>query len=131
MAPWRHRRLRPQPDESGPGEWDQWCAHVCFVFGTVNGLSLFGHQLGAADGVTVFETVSTDGNTVWDFLFLDLWHPKKSRLLPKGTLGIVLSSSLAPSAECRTFLSASVPQSPRARRTCFVFRSLRLKSKRR
>jgi hypothetical protein len=41
------------------------------------------HRLGSIRGIDVFEIVSFDG-AVWDFLFFDMYHPRKSRLSPKG-----------------------------------------------
>lgn len=50
-----------------------------------NSLVLF-HRLGSAQSVVyvdLFETVSLDGQ-VWDLLWLDLYHPRKSRRAPSG-----------------------------------------------
>jgi len=41
------------------------------------------HRIGSKDEIDVFETVSLDG-TKWDILFLHLYHPRKSRLAPRG-----------------------------------------------
>lgn len=48
-----------------------------------NGNFIFAHRLGAIDDIDVFEIVTADGEQ-WDILFLDLYHPRKSNLLPKG-----------------------------------------------
>ena len=50
---------------------------------TPSGAGLFGHRLGHVDGVDVYETVSTDGET-WDVIFLSFYHPRKSRNAPTG-----------------------------------------------
>lgn len=50
---------------------------------TDSGIPIMFHRLGSIQGVDVFETVSFDG-TVWDFLFLDLYHPRKSHRSPAG-----------------------------------------------
>jgi hypothetical protein len=41
------------------------------------------HRLGSVGAIDVFETVSFDAK-VWDFLFFDLYHPRKSRRSPVG-----------------------------------------------
>jgi hypothetical protein len=41
------------------------------------------HRLGSVQNIDVYETVSLDG-TMWDVLFLDLYHPRKSRRAPTG-----------------------------------------------
>jgi hypothetical protein len=41
------------------------------------------HRLGSVSRVDIYETVSLDG-TRWDFLFLHLYHPRKSRRPPSG-----------------------------------------------
>jgi hypothetical protein len=41
------------------------------------------HRLGSAGHVDVYETVSVDG-AMWDVLFFDLYHPRKSRRTPTG-----------------------------------------------
>src|SRR5689334_7980596 len=41
------------------------------------------HRLGAVSNVDVYETVSIDG-AKWDILFLDQYHPRKSRVPPSG-----------------------------------------------
>ena len=41
------------------------------------------HRLGSIRGIDAFEIVSFDG-AIWDFLFLDMYHPRKSRLSPPG-----------------------------------------------
>jgi hypothetical protein len=35
------------------------------------------HRLGSLGGIDAYEVVSLDGE-VWDILFLDLYHPRKS-----------------------------------------------------
>ncbi|MGQ0590292.1 MAG: hypothetical protein ACT4N8_12315 [Sphingosinicella sp.] len=44
---------------------------------------VYAHRLGSIDKVDVFETVSSSGDK-WDLLFLTLYHPRKSRLTPRG-----------------------------------------------
>ena len=56
---------------------------TCSRLVTPSGAGLFGHRLGHVDGVDVYETVSTDGET-WDVIFLSLYHPRKSRKAPTG-----------------------------------------------
>ena len=41
------------------------------------------HRLGAIDTVDVFEAVTFDGSE-WFILFVDLYHPRRSRLTPDG-----------------------------------------------
>jgi len=41
------------------------------------------HRLGAIDKVDVFEAVSFNGSE-WFILFVDLYHPRRSRLAPDG-----------------------------------------------
>lgn len=50
---------------------------------TKDGCFLFAHRLGAIEGIDVFETVTSDGS-LWDILFFDLYHPRKSKLAPNG-----------------------------------------------
>jgi hypothetical protein len=58
------------------------------------------HRLGSVRNVDAFEAVSVDG-AMWDVLFLDLYHPRKSRRAPTGY-------RIAAAAECqRLFLGAN------------------------
>jgi hypothetical protein len=41
------------------------------------------HRLGSLGSIDVYETVSLNG-AEWDILFLDLYHPRKSRYTPQG-----------------------------------------------
>jgi hypothetical protein len=41
------------------------------------------HRLGSVSNVDIYETVSLDGE-MWDFLFLQPYHPRKSRRPPSG-----------------------------------------------
>ncbi len=41
------------------------------------------HRLGSIRGIDVFEIVSFDG-AAWDFLFFDMYHPRKSHVSPPG-----------------------------------------------
>lgn len=41
------------------------------------------HRLGSINDIDVFETVTLDGK-VWDLLYLDFYHPRKSRRSPTG-----------------------------------------------
>jgi len=50
---------------------------------TASSEHLIFHRLGSLEKVDAYETVSFDGN-VWDVLFLDLYHPRKSRRAPAG-----------------------------------------------
>jgi hypothetical protein len=50
---------------------------------TTNLAPVLFHRLGSLGRVDVFETVSFDGS-LWDILFLDLYHPRKSRHAPVG-----------------------------------------------
>lgn len=50
---------------------------------TSTGTQMLGHRLGSIDQVDAFELVSIDG-AVWDLLYFDLYHPRKSRRLPNG-----------------------------------------------
>lgn len=53
---------------------------------THSGQRLLFHRLGSIATVDVFEAVSFDGSE-WFILFLDMYHPRRSRLAPDG-LGI-------------------------------------------
>jgi hypothetical protein len=50
---------------------------------TATSQPLMFHRLGSVRDVDAFETVSFDGSG-WDVLFLDLYHPRKSRRAPAG-----------------------------------------------
>jgi hypothetical protein len=50
---------------------------------TASSQQIMFHRLGSVGNVDVFETVSLDG-AIWDVLFLDLYHPRKSRRAPTG-----------------------------------------------
>lgn len=41
------------------------------------------HRIGSYKSLDVFETVTFDGR-FWDLLFLDMYHPRKSRMAPPG-----------------------------------------------
>lgn len=50
---------------------------------TQSGQRIIFHRLGAMDTVDVFEAVSFNGRE-WFILFVDLYHPRRSRLTPDG-----------------------------------------------
>lgn len=50
---------------------------------TLTGQRIVFHRIGAIDYVDVFEAVSFDGHQ-WFILFVDLYHPRRSRLTPDG-----------------------------------------------
>lgn len=50
---------------------------------TQSGQRILFHRLGAIDTVDVFEAVSFNG-AEWFILFVDLYHPRRSRLTPDG-----------------------------------------------
>ncbi len=50
---------------------------------TQSGQRILFHRLGAIDTVDVFEAVTFDGSE-WFILFVDLYHPRYSRLTPDG-----------------------------------------------
>lgn len=50
---------------------------------TQSGQRILFHRLGAIGTVDVFEAVTFNGNE-WFILFLDLYHPRRSRLSPDG-----------------------------------------------
>lgn len=50
---------------------------------TTSSQQIMFHRLGSVRNVDAFETVSVDG-AMWDVLFLDLYHPRKSRRAPTG-----------------------------------------------
>lgn len=50
---------------------------------TLTGQRVLFHRIGAIDYVDVFEAVSFDGSQ-WFILFVDLYHPRRSRLVPEG-----------------------------------------------
>ena len=41
------------------------------------------HRLGSINTIDIYETVSIDG-LFWDFLYFSYYHPRKSRIAPKG-----------------------------------------------
>jgi hypothetical protein len=50
---------------------------------TENGERILFHRIGAIDKIDVFEAVTFSG-TQWFILFADMYHPRRSRLLPEG-----------------------------------------------
>ena len=50
---------------------------------TLSGQRILFHRIGAIDRVDVFEAVSFNGSE-WFILFVDLYHPRRSRLTPDG-----------------------------------------------
>jgi len=52
------------------------------------------HRLGSRGKVDVYETVSLDGES-WDVLFVDMYHPRKSRRAPSGLTITTLPVSCA------------------------------------
>lgn len=50
---------------------------------TQSGQRILFHRLGAVDTVDVFEAVTFNGKE-WFILFVDLYHPRRSRLTPDG-----------------------------------------------
>lgn len=50
---------------------------------TNGGERLLFHRVGAVDNIDIFEAVTFSGGQ-WFILFLDMYHPKKSRLAPDG-----------------------------------------------
>jgi hypothetical protein len=50
---------------------------------TANSQNIMFHRLGSVGFVDVYETVSLDGS-IWDILFCDQYHPRKSRRAPAG-----------------------------------------------
>jgi hypothetical protein len=50
---------------------------------TSNGERLLFHRIGSQDGVDIFEAVDFSGQE-WFVLYLDMYHPRKSRLAPTG-----------------------------------------------
>ncbi|MEZ5639939.1 MAG: hypothetical protein R3E92_22670, partial [Burkholderiaceae bacterium] len=49
----------------------------------LSGQRILFHRLGAIGTVDVFEAVSFNG-AEWFILFVDLYHPRRSRLTPDG-----------------------------------------------
>jgi hypothetical protein len=47
------------------------------------GCAIMGHRLGSINKLDVFETMSLDGS-MWDILFFDMYHTRKSKRLPIG-----------------------------------------------
>ena len=45
------------------------------------GKPVFFHKLGVLEGIDVFETVTADG-AVWNLMYFDMYHPRKSRRAP-------------------------------------------------
>jgi hypothetical protein len=41
------------------------------------------HRLGSNGTIDIFETVSTGGK-IWDILYLDMYHPRRSTITPSG-----------------------------------------------
>lgn len=50
---------------------------------TESGQRIMFHRLGAIDRVDVFEAVTFDGGA-WFILFVDFYHPRRSRITPEG-----------------------------------------------
>lgn len=50
---------------------------------TNGGERILFHRLGAADNIDIFEAVTFSGGQ-WFIFFLDMYHPKKSRIAPDG-----------------------------------------------
>ena len=50
---------------------------------TLTGEKIFFHRLGSIDSIDIFEIVSQSGS-VWDILYVDLYHTKKTKLTPSG-----------------------------------------------
>ncbi len=50
---------------------------------TIRGQRILFHRIGAFNTIDVFEAVSFSGDE-WFILFIDLYHPRRSRLLPDG-----------------------------------------------
>ncbi len=48
-----------------------------------NNKKILFHRLGSIGKVDVFEVVSIDGE-IWDILYLDMYHPRKSRMAPRN-----------------------------------------------
>lgn len=48
-----------------------------------NGARVLFHRLGSVDRLDIFECVSADGYD-WDLLYFDMYHPRKSHLVPHG-----------------------------------------------
>ena len=48
-----------------------------------NGQRIMFHRLGSTEQIDIFETVTLDGK-IWEILFLDMYHPRKSRNAPDG-----------------------------------------------
>ena len=48
-----------------------------------NGERIMFHRLGSTEKIDIYETVTSDGK-IWDILFLDMYHPRKSRISPEG-----------------------------------------------
>lgn len=56
---------------------------ICPDLETQSGQRILFHRVGAIDTVDVFEAVTFNG-VEWFILFLDLYHPRHSRLAPDG-----------------------------------------------
>ncbi|MCY4364582.1 MAG: hypothetical protein OXE42_20765, partial [Gammaproteobacteria bacterium] len=50
---------------------------------TERGERILFHRIGAVDTIDVFEAVTFSGSE-WFILFVDLYHPRRSRLTPDG-----------------------------------------------
>lgn len=50
---------------------------------TADGRGVWAHRLGSRDRIDIFEVVSDDGKE-WCLLYLAPYHPRKSKLVPKG-----------------------------------------------
>lgn len=78
-----------------PGELGRSCANPIPVNGvvgtvlylsslrTVGGQPLLFHRLGSRGQTDAYQVVTLDGET-WDILFVDMYHPRKSRRAPSG-----------------------------------------------
>lgn len=50
---------------------------------TLSACPIMFHRIGSKEGIDAFEIVSLDG-TMWDILYMDCYHPRKSRKAPSG-----------------------------------------------
>src|SRR5690606_30965701 len=48
-----------------------------------DGRGIWAHRLGSRDRIDIFEVVSDDGKD-WSLLYLTPYHPRKSKLVPRG-----------------------------------------------
>jgi hypothetical protein len=71
--------------ETNPIPVNGWIGELAYIskLETVRGERILFHRIGAIHAIDVFEAVTFSGSE-WFILFVDLYHPRRSRLTPDG-----------------------------------------------